>query len=154
MNQLIDKPTHLHGNVLDLLLTNIEENITSLEVHSNSSLSSDHYDITFAVATVPKFSSKFMPYYTFNYSKGDYYGLSNYLLSTDFTSCFLTHDIERIWHTIEHQIITAMKLFIPVNKHHSVQHLTSEIRHSLKRLRTLHRKYKLHPSQNILANID
>ena len=157
MNQLIDKPTHLHGNVLDLLLTNIEENITSLEIHSNSSLLSDHYDITFAVATVPKFSSKFTPYYTFNYSKGDYYGLSNYLLNTDFTSCFLTHDIERIWHTIEHQIITAMKLFIPVNKHHSVQHppwFTPEIRHSLKQLRTLRRKYKFHPSQNNLAIID
>ena len=50
-----------------------------------------------------------------------------------------------------------MKLFIPVNKHHSVQHppwFTPEIRHSLKRLRTLRRKYKLHPSQNNLANID
>ena len=156
MSQLIDRPTHLHGNVLDLLLTNIEENINSLEVHSSSSLSSDHYDITFAVATVPKLSPKTTPYYSFNFSRGDYSGLNNYLLNINFTSCFLTHDVERIWHTIEHQIVTAMKLFIPVSKHHSVQHppwFTSEIRHSLKRLRTLHRKYKFHPSQNTLASI-
>ena len=156
MSQLIDRPSHLHGNVLDLLLMNIEENINSLEVHSSSSLSSDHYDITFAVATVPKLSPKTTPCYSFNFSRGDYSGLNNYLLNINFTSCFLTHDVERIWHTIEHQIVTAMKLFIPVSKHHSVQHppwFTSEIRHSLKRLRTLRRKYKFHPSQNTLASI-
>ena len=51
-----------------------------------------------------------------------------------------------------------MKLlnFIPINKYHSVQHppwFTSEIRHCIKRLRTLHHKHKSHPSQNTLANI-
>jgi len=42
------------------------------------------------------------------------------------------------------------------SKHHSIQHppwFTSEVRHVIKRLRTLCRRYKLHPSQNILDTI-
>ena len=31
--QLINEPTHVHGNILDLLLTNIEENIHSLLIY-------------------------------------------------------------------------------------------------------------------------
>lgn len=107
--------------MLDLL---IEENIHSLEVHSNPLLLSDHYDITFTMAIASKLYSKSPPYYSFNYSKGDYSG------HTDFTSCFSTHDIERVWNTIEHQVVTAMKLFIPITKYHSLQHppwFTSEI---------------------------
>ena len=156
LSQLIVEPTHIHGNVLDLLLTNIEENIHSLKVHSDPFLSSDHYDITFKVVTVHKPLSKSTPYFSFNFSKGDYSGLNNYLLHTDFTTCSLTHDIERIWQAIEHQVVNAMKLFIPIKKYHPVQHppwFTSEIRHCIKRLRTSRRKYKLRPSQNILTNI-
>jgi len=156
LSQLIDKSTHIHGNILDLLLTNAEEDIHSLQVHSTPLLSSDHYNITFSVTTVNKLSSKPTVHYSFSYSKGDYLGLSNYLLQTDFAPCFLTHEIDNIWHIIEHKLITAMKLFIPINKHHSIQHppwFTSEIRHIIKRLRTLRRRYKLHPSQNILDTI-
>ena len=49
-----------------------------------------------------------------------------------------------------------MKLFIPIKKHHSIQHsswFTSEIRHCIKRLHTLCCKVRLHPSQSTLANI-
>ena len=44
--------THVHGNTLDLLLTNIEENIHSLLIHSQQRLlSSDHYGRTFRLAS-------------------------------------------------------------------------------------------------------
>ena len=49
-----------------------------------------------------------------------------------------------------------MKLFIPINKHHSIQHppwFTSDIRHDIKRLRTLRHRIKLHPTQNIMDTI-
>ena len=88
LSQLIVELTHIHGNVLGLILTNIEENIHSLEVHLSLSLSFDHYDITFTIVTIhkPPFKSKLC--YLFNYSKGDYSGLSNHPLYTDFTTCF------------------------------------------------------------------
>ena len=50
--QLINGPTHVHGNTLDLLLTNIEENIHSLLIHSQQRLlPSDHYGRTFRLAS-------------------------------------------------------------------------------------------------------
>ena len=92
----------------------------------------------------------------FNYSKGDYIGLSNYLLGIDFTPRFQSHDVQEIWCIIEQFIINAMKLFIPLTKIHSHQHplwFTPEIRHQLKCLRTLHCKYKCHPTTYMAAKI-
>ena len=40
--QLIDKPTHMHGNILDLLLTNLDDNIGDLQIHPDQLLPSDH----------------------------------------------------------------------------------------------------------------
>ena len=167
LSQLVSCPTHTHGNILDLLLTNNEDLISTICVSpiDNPLISSDHYTITFELLHVSKLfslggglgvSSKATPHYTFIYSKGDYTGLRNHLLQTDFSTCLSTHDIEKIWNSIELEVVNAMKLFIPIKKHHSIQHpplFTSEIRHCIKRLRTLRRKYKLHPSQRTLANI-
>jgi len=49
MCQLIDAPTHQQGNILDLLLTNIEDKIKDIQVHADPHLHSDHYYITFSV---------------------------------------------------------------------------------------------------------
>ena len=73
--------------------------------------------------------------------------LNNHLLYSDFTSCFQIHDVDRIWSISERQVTNAMKLFIPVNKHNSFEY-SPEIRHCIKRLRTLCHKYKLYPSSN------
>ena len=120
--QLVNGLTHVHSNTLDLLLTNFEENIHSLLVHSQQQLlSSVHYGITFKLASSQP-PRKLPTYYTFNYSKGDYTGLSNYLLDIDFTSCLQSHDVRGIWCTIEQFIVNAMKLFIPITKMYSHQH--------------------------------
>ena len=48
LSQLINCPTHIHGNILDLLLTNFEELIQCISVDSQSSLLlSYHYSIIF-----------------------------------------------------------------------------------------------------------
>ena len=156
LSQLIDMPTHVHGNILDLLLTNLDDSISHLQIHSDKLLSSDHYGITFSVS-VSSTPIKSTTYFTFNYSKGDYQGLCDYLLSSDFTLCYLSHDIEYIWHIIEHLVMDAMQLFIPVNKIHSDQHpvwFNSDTRHCIKRLRTLRRRYKHRPTHHISNTID
>ena len=56
---------------------------------------------------------------SFNYSKGDYQGLHQHLLLSDFTTCY---DIELVWSTMEHLISDAMQLFIPVCKIHPNLH--------------------------------
>ena len=119
--QLIDTPTHQQGNILDLLLTNIEDKIKELQVHSDPHLHSDHYNITFSVNTKMNSISKFAPYFSFNFSKGDYQGLSDYMLHSDFTSCYPTQDNEHIWHIIEQKLFEGMQLYIPQYKVHPRQ---------------------------------
>ena len=83
---MINEPTHIHGNVLDLVFTTDDDIITSLSVHSTTSLPiiSDHFAITFSLNTSLPSPPKFSPFYVFNYSKGDYEGLNTYLSSFDF----------------------------------------------------------------------
>ena len=63
--QLINEPTHIHGNILDLLLTNINDSIKSLEVHRTLLLSSDHFNIIFSVAVNSNVFGKSSTYYSF-----------------------------------------------------------------------------------------
>ena len=94
LTQLIDQPTHIHGNTLDLLLTNLDDNISHLLINSDQLLPSDHYCITFSLSISTTTSLKPTSYFTFNYSKGDYHGLCEYLLHFDFSPCYSSHDIE------------------------------------------------------------
>ena len=57
VNLLTVSPGHIHGNVLDLLLTNIEDIVRSLQVHSNPLLPSGHYDIIFTLASYCSWAS-------------------------------------------------------------------------------------------------
>ena len=47
--QMIDVPTHTAGNILDLVLTNVPDNISNLRIHCDPPLliPSDHFVITF-----------------------------------------------------------------------------------------------------------
>ena len=51
--QLVNNPTHVCGNILDLVLTNSDDMITSLSVDPIMSphLQSDHYRVSFNIAT-------------------------------------------------------------------------------------------------------
>ena len=51
--QMLNEPTHIHGNILDLVFTTDDDIITSLSVHSTTSLPiiSDHFAITFSLNT-------------------------------------------------------------------------------------------------------
>ena len=52
MNQLVDQPTHMQGNILDVVLTNAEHLVHCLLVDTSKRLlNSDHYAITFEVST-------------------------------------------------------------------------------------------------------
>ena len=114
LNQLVTCPTHKHGNLLDLILTDSADNIVDLTVHplEYQCISSDHHLITFAICCkniIPKPVTK----ETFNYAKGDYAGLNEYLLNCDFgVICNLT-DVEEIWNILKNHILSGMNLFIP-----------------------------------------
>ena len=85
--QMIESPTHIQGNVLDLILTNDLELVTDLVVlpHQSQVISSDHLMITFSVSSYSQSSFCNLP---IDFPKANFSGLCDYLLSCDFSMCF------------------------------------------------------------------
>jgi len=148
LTQLIDTPTHTCDNILHLVLTNCPEQISNLLVHppQYQCVSSDHHQITFSVAfryCAPSPSIREV----FNFKRGDYAGLSEYLLSYDFSTFYNLSDIDEMWYILKRQ------LFIPKARLRTRQFhvwFTSQLRHSLKCLHTLQRKFNKHPTPSNL----
>ena len=89
-------------------------------------------------------------------SKGDYDGLHEYLLNSNFIFCSHSHNVEAIWLYIEEVITTAMRLFIPYTRFHSHQHhlwFISDISHHIKCVHTLRCKFRYHPSDQMAAKV-
>ena len=75
---------------------------------------------------------------------------------SDFSFCSQSHNVEAVWLYIEDVINTAMRLYIPYTKVCSHQHppwFTPDIRDHFKSLRTLHCKFRLHPSDEMAAKV-
>ena len=141
LEQLINHPTHKHGNILDLLLTDSTDKIFNLTVHpmEYQCILSDHHLITFTIScknSTPKPVIK----ETFNYCKGDYVGLNEYLLNCDVSAIYDLTDPEEIWNILKCHILTGMNHFIPKVKSRVRQFpvwFTPHLRHLIKCLRTL-----------------
>ena len=94
--QLVNSPTHTCGSILDLVLTNNPKYVSNLAVHPSDykCVKSDHYLITFTINFKHLVST---PTTTeaFNYAKGDYVGLSEYLLSCDLSSLYKSSNVKK-----------------------------------------------------------
>ena len=101
LTQLINQPTHIAGNILDLVLTSSPDSIFNLHIHDNLPLPipSDHYVIShltyLAISPVPGKSKSQIHF--LNFSKGDYKGPCQFLSTVDFLHCFQSEDIEFVW---------------------------------------------------------
>ena len=71
LSQLIESPTHIHGNTLDLVLKNDPELVSDLSIHSylSHSLTSDHFIISFTVTPFSLPSLRNVPIYVFDILK-------------------------------------------------------------------------------------
>ena len=115
-------------------------------------IKSDHYLITFTInfkhlASTPTTTE------AFNYAKGDYVGLSEYLLSCDLSSLYKSSNVEEIWYLLRSHIISAMDLFIPKITLRVRQFpiwFTPQLHHSRKCLCTLQHKFNKNSSPNNL----
>jgi len=156
LDQLINLPTHIKGNTMDLLLTNMEDSIDSIRVHSNPLiLPSDHYSITFNLSLCKSPVNQAV-YYSYNYFKGNFQGLYDYLSHLNLSNCFLLENIELIWEILELAISNAMRLFIPLTKihyNHQPSWFNANIRHYIKWLRTLRCMYERHPTSYLEEKI-
>ena len=142
LTQHVPDPTHVKGNLLDIVLTSQSVSINSLIVHPLSVIDfSDHLAI----------SALSSPGYVFDFCNADYEIITSHLLDSDFSIVYDSSDIEFIWFYIKSLIYNAMLIYVPkilVKRRQGPKWFNSDIRHHLKCLRSLKRKFTTHPTKN------
>ena len=152
--QLVYEPTHIRGNILDLVLTNSDDRVINTSVIPNQHLmQSDHFNITFQItrSTLPQPSPTTNQKYVFDFPKADYEGLCSFLLDADFSTCLQSEDVEFVWSSLKNMIYTGMNLFIPkvrLRRYQYPRWFTPELRHLCKCACTLRKRISKHPTSN------
>ena len=76
LTQMINKPTHEKGKILDLLFTNLTGSVENIVVMTKNEIcSSDHFGISFDIKM--NFRKKILKRKIYNYKKADWEGLTN-----------------------------------------------------------------------------
>ena len=96
--QLIECPTHIHGNILDLILTNTDDLIQNVVVlpHNLCPVQSDHFLINFSMSISEHSLSNITPHYVYDYSKADFEGLDAYIFNSNLLECLTSQDVEYV----------------------------------------------------------
>ena len=114
LSQLIDKPTHTKGNILDLILTNASHRIKNINISSpRNALNSDHSIVDFSLSHSTTPLPETSPRYVFDFSKADYTGLCSFLMDFNFCPLLSSDDINFIWSSLRNTICYGMSLYIP-----------------------------------------
>ena len=142
LSQIVDCPTHIAGNVLDLIFTNCDCVINSMVIHSNilHPVTSDHYLISLTLSYYQTFSKCKIPTYVYDYSKGDYEGLCQFFINSDLTNLYNCSDINQVWTLVRDLVTTGMDQFIPKVRLRFNQYpkwFSPQMRHQVKCMHTL-----------------
>jgi len=119
--QIVDCPTHINSNTLDLIITNCNNAITSLTVQTDH-LISDHYLISLTMSFSSTHTNHQPLNYAYDYSKADYHGLQQFLFNCDLTSYYNSNDVNETWLIIKHIILSGINQFIPKVRLRPVQY--------------------------------
>ena len=94
--QLIDQPTHIKGNILDLILMNSNECVANLSIAltPDNWIPTDHFVITFQLSQTLHQPPVTTPIYVFDFPKANYDGILSYLFDFDYSQCLLSQDVE------------------------------------------------------------
>ena len=89
--QLVDQPTHICGNILDLVLTNCHDCINSLTVHPQNShfVSSDHYLVSFCISLDVTHREDGPTIHVYNFAKGIMMALTTTFPHMTFLLCII-----------------------------------------------------------------
>ena len=146
LQQFITEPTHVKGIILDLVLTSCGVNLNEVVIHSGPSpilVTSDHFPVSFSLSCLLQPHSVSSSFPSLNYSKVDYVGLNDYLLSLDWEQYFTSNDIEYLWATLKSVILESSSQFIPVsNPSRYPRWFSGPIKHKLHLVRSLRKKAK------------
>jgi hypothetical protein len=113
VTQLVNDPTHEKGNVLDLVLTNSPQSLSSLTIESeNSFCSSDHMPISFNIkANVRR--KKVIKRKILNFKKANWDALNHDLQETDWNTLLSSSDIEICWDKFVNKLDSLCNKHIP-----------------------------------------
>ena len=144
--QLVTLPTHQKGNILDLVLTDSPDSISTPSVISKQNLfiSSDHFMVSFTIpfsVPTPNYHrpSRLVP----DYSRADWTNLIDHMLDLDFSDLLSSNDVNITWNFLKDAINNTCDLYIPIvllRTHQRPQWFTPEIQHSLNKPHSLRRK--------------
>ena len=146
--QFISSPTHDKGNILDLVLSKSSETVLDVCVHNNEPLpnmKSDHNLISFSIPCsiqITRDSKSSL----FNFNKGDYISMNEYLASVNYTSFYDSVDVEYLWSFIKSLISKACELYVPKSNssvYKFPKWFNGEIIHKVHKVRSLRKKWRL-----------
>ena len=152
--QVISKPTHIHGNTLDIVLSNNPNDITNILVDNSTTTytKSDHYLITFKYITAshhtfhkPTPSTK-IPLF----SKADpvkvYEFISAHIGSITTSPDANVNTLCNNLRDLMFMVCNSTVPHISISKSHQPKWFNAQIRHLLNKVHTLRRVAKKHPS--------
>ena len=156
-SQVVTSPTHEHGNLLDLVITNNDDIISDVQVHSEGTfIKSDHYLVSFKLKSILNHKPDSCPITILDYSKANYDGLNQFLSSTDYSTCYQSENVEFVWSFVKSLLLQGIRRFIPTIKLKTTAHpkwFTPALRHQLKCIQTLKRRYHKSPTEHIKSRI-
>ena len=113
LSQLISQPTHINGNILDVVLTNIPNNISNICVHDiNKHCKSDHCSLSFEISNHFK-RLKRPKRKIFNYKKADWANLNKSLQSFPWSQAFYNKDSNQCWNIFKSTVLDFCHQHIP-----------------------------------------
>ena len=111
--QCIEDSTHIKGSTLDILLTNVPQNVSHLNVWSDKCVcKSDHYPITFDI-NIKVSRHKSSKRKCYNFKKADWDGLNNALRHTNWDSVLTCNEVEFAWINFKFKLFELMDKYIP-----------------------------------------
>ena len=152
LEQLVDKPTHISGNILDVVLANFVINQPTVSDAHLQGLPSDHFIINFSVPTSSHTVEQKASYVAYDYSRADWDSMYNSMMNHNFHEYCHLSDVEEVWATLKHILQAAIQAFVPqflVKKKQHPNWFTPTIKHRLNCIHSLRRKYKKNPSSNL-----
>ena len=157
LTQIIDKPTHEKGKVLDLLLTNVPGLVNNWNVlNKNAVCSSDHYAITFDLKT--KYSSKSSKRKLYKYKKENLAALDRELKSVKWDQHLTFCDPETAWSQFKKIVFSHVDKNIPtitIKNQDQPSWYDSDLHDLCRKKERLHSKFRASQTQEqcLLSNL-
>ena len=147
LTQLVINPTHISGNILDLVLINAEVSLCNVTVLPQYSvpIQTDHFIVLFTLSLSFCSTNKSSKAFIYDYSKADWSSLCSDLMNFDFTPCFTSTNVEYVWSFIKNTISNSVNKFVPrvrLKTNQRPKWINPTLKHQINKLRSLRRRLK------------